>query len=126
MKKICYNSWIARHFLFPSYSTITLAAWVCTKFKTKETMPQKVRNHECTHARQWCECMLASGTVIWVLVLLAGISAWWFALSFGMFYILYYRNISFEREANAGKDDETYLENSGYFEWVRYLKGGAE
>lgn len=140
MKKIRYNSWLARHFLFPSYSTITLAAWVCTRYKGKEEMPQRVRNHECTHARQWCECMLASGVIIWILVLLAGISAWWFALSFGMFYILYvlewlvklcfygteaYRNISFEREANAGEDDETYLENSGYFEWVKYLKGGA-
>ena len=58
-----------------------------------------------------------------------------------MFYVLYglewviksllkwknaYKDISFEREANAGQNDETYLENSGYFEWVKYLKGGAE
>lgn len=57
-----------------------------------------------------------------------------------MFYVLYglewaiksllkwknaYKDISFEREANAGQRDETYLENSGYFEWVRYLKGGG-
>lgn len=141
MKKIIYNSWIANHLLFPAYSTITLAAWVCTRYKSKEGMPQRVRNHECTHARQWCECMIASGVVIWILMLAFGISPWWLVLSFGMFYILYvlewlvklcfygteaYRNISFEREANAGEDDETYLENSGYFEWVRYLKGGAE
>lgn len=140
MKKVIYNSKLAHAILWVNYSTITLTAFVFTEYKNEKEMPQRVRNHECTHARQWCECMLASGVIIWILVLLAGISAWWFALSFGMFYILYvlewlvklcfygteaYRNISFEREANAGEDDETYLENSGYFEWVKYLKGGA-
>ena len=136
MKKIYYDSWIANHLLFKNYGTITLAAWVCTRYKTKEEMPQRVRNHECTHARQWCECMLVSGVIIWVLTLFAGISPWWFALAFLMFYILYvlewlvklcffgrnaYRHISFEREANAGENDETYLENSGYFGWVKYI-----
>lgn len=136
MKKIRYNSWIANNLLFPGYSTITLAAWVCTRFKTKETMPQRVRNHECTHARQWVECMLASGVIIWALVLFAGISAWWFALVFGMFYILYvlewlvklpfygtkaYRNISFEREAHTCEGDNNYLENGDYFEWIKYI-----
>lgn len=65
MKKIRYNSWIARNFLCEGYETITLAAWVCTKCKSKEEMPQSTRNHECTHTRQWVECMLASGVIIW-------------------------------------------------------------
>lgn len=80
MKKIRYNSWIARTFLWENYETITLAAWVCTKCKSKEEMPQSTRNHECTHARQWVECMLASGMIIWALVLFVGYqhggSAW--------------------------------------------------
>ena len=88
MKKIRYNSFIAK-LLWSEYNTITLAAWVCTKYKNKEEMPQRIRNHECTHARQWVECMLASGVVIWALVLFAGISALWFASSFLSFYILY-------------------------------------
>lgn len=111
MKKIRYNSFIAK-LLWSGYNTITLAAFVCTKYNNKEEMPQRIRNHECTHARQWVECMLASGVVIWALVLFAGISALWFALSFISFYILYvlewlvkipfygknaYENISFER-----------------------------
>lgn len=110
---------------------------VALNFNSTMVRLKGVRNHECTHARQWCECILASGVIIWILVLLAGISAWWFALSFGMFYILYvlewlvklcfygteaYRNISFEREANAGEDNETYLENSGYFEWIKFIR----
>ena len=54
MKKIRYNSFIAK-LLWSEYNTITLAAWVCTKYKNKEEMPQRIRNHECTHARQWVE-----------------------------------------------------------------------
>ena len=138
MKKIRYNSWIARRFLWEGYDTITLAAWVCTKCKSKEEMPQSTRNHECTHARQWVECMLASGVIIWALVLFTNISAWWFCLAFGMFYILYvleylikliryrdfskaYENISFEREAYGCEHDNNYLENGDYFEWVKYI-----
>lgn len=136
MKKIRYNSLIARTFLWKNYNTITLAAWVCTKCMSKEEMTQSTRNHECTHARQWVECMLASGTIIWALVLFANISAWWFSLAFFMFYILYvlewliklpfygtkaYRNISFEREAFECEGDNNYLENGDYFEWVKYI-----
>lgn len=138
MKKIRYNSFIARNFLWENYDTITLAAWVCTKCMSKEEMPQSTRNHECTHARQWVECMLASGVIIWALVLFANISAWWFVLSFLMFYILYvleyliklilyrnfskaYKNISFEREAYECQFDNNYLENGDYFNWIKYI-----
>lgn len=136
MKKIRYNSWIARHFLFPSYSTITFAAWVCTKFKIKETMPQYVRNHECVHARQWVEIAFVMGAVIWALTLFINISPWWYLLAFVGFYILYvvewlillfkygrkaYKYISFEIEARKAEQDSNYLENGDYFEWVNYL-----
>ena len=138
MKKIRYNSWLANHLLWEGYNTITLAAWVCTKFKNKEEMPQSTRNHECTHARQWVECMLASGVIIWALVLFANISTWWFTLAFLSFYILYvleyfikliryrsfskaYKNISFEREAYECEHDNNYLENGDYFEWIKYI-----
>lgn len=137
MKKIRYNSLLARLFLYGDYNTITLAAWVCTKCKSKEEMPQWMRNHECTHARQWVECMLASGVIIWAFVLFARISAWWFCLAFLSFYVLYvlewllkipvygfkkaYNNISFEKEAYNCQYDNNYLENGDYFEWVKYI-----
>ena len=78
MKRIRYNSWVANTFLTERFDTITIAAWVCTKCKNKEEMAQHVRNHECTHVRQWIECMITSGAVIWALVLFADISSWWF------------------------------------------------
>lgn len=73
MKKILYDNWIARTFLWGDYDTITLAAWVCTKYKNKEEMPQRIRNHECTHARQLVECMIASGVIILALVIFRNI-----------------------------------------------------
>jgi hypothetical protein len=136
MKKILYNSWISRTFLWGNYNTITLAAWVCTKFKNEGEMPQRIRNHECTHARQWVECMMASGVIIWALVIFVGVSSWWFCLSFLMFYVLYvleylvkliffgskaYSHVSFEQEAYANQYDDNYLENAGYFGWVKYI-----
>lgn len=136
MKKICYDNWIARTFLWKDYDTITLAAWVCTKYKSKEEMPQWIRNHECTHAKQWVECMILSGIIIWTLVVFVGISSLWFCLSFFMFYAIYvleylikliiygsdaYCNISFEKEAYTNQFNNNYMENSDYFEWVKYI-----
>ena len=136
MKKIVYNSWIARHILLSGYSTITITAWVLTKYKNEEDMPQYVRNHESIHIRQWSECMIASGIIILALALFANISVWWLLLSIGMFYVLYvlewlfklifygkeaYRNISFEREAYDNQLNGSYLANCGYFEWLHYF-----
>lgn len=136
MKRIRYNSWIANTFLTERFDTITIAAWVCTKCKNKEYMAQHVRNHECTHVRQWVECMITSGAVIWALVLFADISSWWFSFSFLMFYLLYglewliklpffgkkaYNHISFEKEAYAHQYDNNYLENGDYFGWIQYI-----
>ena len=136
MKKIMYDSWIAKHLLFKNYSTITLAAWVCTRYKNKDEMPQRVRNHESVHARQWCECMLASGVIIWALMLILNISPWWLALSFLMFYIFYvlewliklcfygakaYSHISFEREAYQYAGYEVYLSIRKRYRWFDLL-----
>lgn len=136
MKKIRYNSWIANNFLWKGFGTITLAAWVCTKCKSKEEMPQSLRNHECVHARQWVEIAFVMGAVIWALTLFMDISPWWYLLAFIGFYILYvieylillikygkkaYKYISFEIEARISEQDSNYLENGDYFEWVRYL-----
>ncbi len=52
MKKVFYDSWLAKAILFPSYSTITLFAWVFTKW-SKTDARQSTINHECVHARQW-------------------------------------------------------------------------
>lgn len=136
MKKIVYNSWVARHIVLSGYSMITITAWVLTKYKNDKDMPQHVRNHESIHIRQWSECMIVSGIIIQALVLFANISSWWFLLSVGMFYVLYvlewllkllfygkeaYQNISFEHEAYDNQYNRDYLANCNYFRWMNYF-----
>lgn len=137
MKKVFYESWIAKNLLLNNCTTITLFAWVFTKWSEKEAR-QSTINHECTHARQWIELTVASGLLIWFGMLLFGYSAWWLILSALTFYIWYvlefvvkwfygsimgnynaYKNISFEREARLSEKDNNYLENSGYFGWLK-------
>lgn len=142
MKKVFYESWIAKHLLFASYTTITLFAWVFTKWSEGEAR-QSTINHECVHARQWIELTVASGLLIWVAMLVFGFSAWWLALSPVVFYIWYvteylirriiglfrsnengqktaYRLVSFEQEARLSERDNNYLENCRYFAWLNF------
>lgn len=138
MKKVFYESWIAKHLLFSGYSTITLFAWVFTKW-TEALARQSTINHECVHARQWTELTIASGLIIWAGMLIFGFSAWWLLLSSVVFYLWYvvewcirvivgcfsshdaYRMVSFEREARLAETDSNYLENSRYFAWLKFL-----
>ena len=139
MKKVFYNNWIAKYLLFNNCTTITLFAWVLTKWSEKEAR-QSTINHECTHARQWIELTVASSVLLWGGLLVFGFSAWWLALAPMVFYVCYiveafirwvigfgkkdysaYRNISFEQEARLAENDSNYLENSVYFAWMRFL-----
>lgn len=136
MKKVFYNNWIAKNFLLNGCSTITIAAWVLTKWHKYE-INQSIINHECVHAKQWIECTVASAVVIWILMVILNISCWWMLLSLVSFYMLYvleyilkrwnntaeeaYEKISFEREARMAETDNSYLENSGYFMWLQLL-----
>lgn len=135
MKKIVYDSKLAHLILWANYSTITLTAFVFTEFKDKNEMPQSVRNHECTHARQWVEMFVLSALIIWTVSLFVEISPWlylWAVFAFYAWYVIEwlvrllingkqaYIYICFEREAVAAQYDETYLENSNYFSWSKY------
>ena len=146
MKNIIYNSWVAKTALCLSEcDTIMLFGFVFSKLKQEE-VTQKTRNHECVHARQWFEVTALSGSVLLTIVLVFGISPWWMLLSGGIYYVLYvlewmcksvwysvmidewtcdmetpYQSISFEREARLSERDSNYLENSGYFGWLKKL-----
>lgn len=141
MKKVFYDSWIAKKLFLAGYSTITLFAWVFTMWSEKEAA-QSTINHECVHARQWVELAVASGLLLWAGMLMFGYSAWWLLLSALTFYVWYvleylirrliglfrssqygqkaaYRLVSFEQEARMAERDNNYLENSNYFAWLR-------
>lgn len=146
MKNVFYNSWVAKTVLCLSKChTIMLFGFVFSKLKEEE-VTQRVRNHECVHARQWFEVTALSGSVLLAIVLVFGISPWWMLLSGGIYYALYvlewmcksvwysvmidewtcdmetpYQSISFEREARLSERDNNYLENGGYFGWLCYI-----
>ena len=146
MKNVFYNSWVAKAVLCLSKChTIMLFGFVFSKLKEEE-VTQRVRNHECVHARQWFEVTALSGSILLSIVLIFGISPWWMFLSGGIYYVLYvlewmcksvwysvmidewtcdmetpYQSISFEREARFSERDNNYLENSGYFGWLKEL-----
>lgn len=146
MKNVFYNSWVAKTVLCLSKChTIMLFGFVFSKLKEEE-VTQRVRNHECVHARQWFEVTALSGSIFLSIVLIFGISPLWMLLSGGVYYILYvlewmcksvwysvmidewtcdmetpYEAISFEREARLSELDNNYLENGGYFGWLCYI-----
>ena len=146
MKNVFYNSWVAKSALCLSEChTIMLFGFVFSKLKEEE-VTQRVRNHECVHARQWFEVTALSGSILLSIVLIFGISPWWMFLSGGIYYVWYvlewmcksvwyavmmdewtcdmetpYEAISFEREARFSERDSNYLENSGYFGWLKEL-----
>ena len=146
MKNVFYNSWVAKTIICLSKChTIMLFGFVFSKLKEKE-VTQRVRNHECVHARQWFEVTALSGSVLLAIVLVFGISPWWMLLSGGIYYVWYvlewmcksvwysimmdewtcdmetpYQSLSFEREARFSERDSNYLENSGYFGWLKEL-----
>ena len=146
MKNVFYDSWVAKSALCLSKChTIMLFGFVFSKLKEEE-VTQRVRNHECVHARQWFETTALAGTIILALVLVFNISAWWMLLS-GLFYYIWYviewmikcvnytimydeweckmetpyQSISFEREARFAENDSNYLENGNYFAWLKEL-----
>lgn len=143
MKKVFYESWIAKHLLFKDCTTITLFAWVFTKW-SKEEASQSTINHECVHARQWVELSICAAIILWFSILIYNISVLWFLVAPFVFYIWYivewfirelvagvmadcsdeynaYRRTSFEREARLAEYDNSYLENSDYFTWFKFL-----
>ena len=141
MKKIFYNSGIAKTLLCLSdCHTIMLFGFVFSKLKEEE-MTQSTKNHESVHVRQWAEMTISSGLLLFMLVVIFGISSWWLVLSGLTFYLWYiieyffksihysimidpwtcdletpYESISFEREARKANKDSNYLENSNYFD----------
>lgn len=138
MRKIYCNNWLAKVLLaFSSCHTITIGPFVLSK-REESRITQEVRNHECTHARQWAEIAVASGIILLGMVLALGVSPLWMLLSGMVFYLWYgveyairlcilrnadkaYKAVSFEREAYENDSDAHYLENSNYFAWINYL-----
>ena len=128
MKRYYYNNILAKVLLyFSTCHTIALGWFVLSK-KTERETNQIERNHETTHALQWAETAMASGSVTLLLVLVFGLSPWWILFSGLIYYLWYvvewllklplgnaYRSIGFEQEAYKNEQDNNYNENRPLF-----------
>lgn len=132
MKRFFDESWVAKTILFPGYVAITLGPVAFSK----KVFSQKVKNHECTHMRQWSEWTVLSAFILIILSAIFNFNPAFVLLSGLTFYVLYilewfirlfkfggdaYRNISFEREAYDNEYDNSYNTNSGYFASFKYM-----
>lgn len=138
MKKVFCNSIVAKILLILSTChTITLGPFVFSK-KPKNRISQEVVNHECLHAQQWNETAILTGIFLLSAVIVFHIHPAWMFMAGAAYYIWYvveyllkliiyrnkdsaYRNISFEQEAYLNQSDSNYLENRGYFSWIRLI-----
>ena len=92
-------------------------------------------NHEKIHIRQQLEYLIPSMLLNFGFISLIGVSPWWLLLCIlpflnsSLFYIWYvieaifkgYKNISFEKEANANENSITYLKRRKLFANLKYL-----
>lgn len=140
---IVYDSWLAKTFLFPNYSTIMLLGMVFSKLSFSQMVP-RIRVHESIHCYQYFECAVLGAVIMSVVILLTDISWWWILTSLLTFYVLYlvewiisfiyhlffdskrdpisdenkqtYYASALEMEAKENESDPRYLDNR----WFKY------
>lgn len=141
MKRCHFNSWVAKLFLFPTYTAVTLLYNSFFK-KDEDEYSMDDINHECIHQVQQMECSVIGLALGLVLCGLFNLSLWWvLILGLGFFYIWYgieyliilcfakwdkqnerYHDVSFEEEAHNNDGDWDYLEDRKPFAWIKYIK----
>lgn len=142
MRRIFYNSRLAKCLLWSGYSTAMLFGYICTK--SSEPLSWRIKQHESIHAEQYNEVTMLSFLVALVLQILFG-GGWWFVPVPVMYYVLYfleaaftwlvrlcadgrkqaaekaYSNSMFEQEARNGESIAGYIETRKYLAFLRYF-----
>lgn len=142
MRRIFYNSRLAKYLLWSGYSTVMLFGYVLTK--VSEPLSFRIKRHESIHAEQYGEVTMLSFLVALVLQIIFG-GGWWFVPVPVMYYVLYFLEASitwcfrlvtdgwksaarmayeysmFEQEARAGEGDVGYVESRRFCAFLRYF-----
>ena len=143
MRKIFYNSILAKIVLFFSSMTIVmLFGAICSKNGNK--LSAAVKRHESTHCEQYWEVTLVAALVALILSIIFGTSLWVFLAPLA-YYILYcveaiitwafhlrvkgwkeacnaaYDNSMFEMEARLAESDTTYNEHRSFWGFLRFF-----
>lgn len=143
MRRIYYNSWLAKCFIF-GYSTAMFFGYICTKNRPDNPLSARLKRHESIHAEQYGEVTLLAYLLALLLQTMLG-GGWWFAGVPFVYYVLYfleatitwvirlcthgwreafvraYTNSMFEQEARAGESDAGYVESRRFCAVLRYF-----
>ena len=143
MRRIYYNSWLAKCFIF-GYSTAMFFGYICTKNRPDNPLSARLKRHESIHAEQYGEVTLLAYLLALLLQTVLG-GGWWFAGVPFVYYVLYfleatitwvirlcthgwreafvraYTNSIFEQEARAGEGDVGYVESRRFCAFLRYF-----
>lgn len=110
--KIIYNSIIP----FKGFIAINLFGLLFVRSDKKKKITKKVINHETIHTKQYIEM-----AYIFFLI--------WYGIEWLIKLCIYgnahkaYKNLSFEREANANEANLQYLDTRKHYAWFKYIKG---
>lgn len=142
MRKIFYNSWLAKCLLFPAYPTAMMLGTIQTKRTTP--LSEEVKRHESTHCEQYWEITMMAFIVALGLQIAFG-GGWWFVPVPVTYYLLYfleaaltwgirlfthgwseamdmaYNNSMFEQEACLAESDPTYNEYRRLCAFLRFF-----
>jgi hypothetical protein len=94
MRRIFYNSRLAKCLLWPGYSTAMLFGYICTKRKSSTPLSYKTKQHESIHAEQYNEVTMLAFLVALILQILFG-GGWWFVPVPVVYYVLYFLEAAF-------------------------------
>lgn len=144
MRRIFYNSWLAKCILWPNYPTAMFFGSIHTKNVVSAPLSNRIKRHESTHCEQYWEVTLIAFIIALGLQIAFG-GGWWFVAVPLVYYVLYfleaaitwsirlcthgwkeaaqmaYDNSMFEQEARLAEDDPTYNELRHFCGFLRFF-----
>lgn len=144
MRRIYYNSWLAKAILWSGYSTAMFFGKIGTKHDASEPLSERVKRHESIHCEQYWEVTAAMFIVAVILQLIFG-GGWWLVAVPFMYYVFYfleaaitwtyrlfkngwkeaaekaYKYSMFEQEAKDGESIPGYVESRKIGAFLRYF-----
>lgn len=144
MRRIYYNSWLAKLLLAKDYDTAMLFGVICTKVSKDSPLSDITKCHESIHAEQYREVTWMAFCVALILQVMFG-GGWWFVPVPVAYYLLYfleavisiavhvarkgwssalktaYENSMFEQEAFDGELIPEYIESRRFCAFLRYF-----
>ncbi len=144
MRRIYYDSLMAKTFLAKNFYTSMLFGTICTKYAETEPLSELVKRHESIHCEQYWEVTVAAFLMAVVLQIVFG-GGWWFVAVPFVYYAIYfleaaitlairlcthgwreafdmaYTNSMFEQEAREWESVPDYVESRPLGAFLHYF-----